>query len=408
MPSNAVVGYNDPLLLTLWTASQRSELGNLPIRESEIAAERQITSLATKVTSNCDVSDGKAEETKSAPPRCVCEPSHLYFCTLAFWFRKEDPRFDVGWVITVSPRKMKRSEEPEYNVEVHTRCFTKPLYEVAREYVRPCHREILDKTPFGVLVDFPPVDANKPLAEQLVNVWSPEDGSFQLGEVRVQMRAADVSVILGLPLGGKEITLDGKEELASWVYRHIPDDQNKIHRNEIREILQKLSGIDTIEAQEDFVRFFILFMCTTIFFQRSNYGCPIQITKYLENIDEIRTYSWSKSIHQFLINSVADAHQRVTTMKKERKGKMCYLNGAVIVLSVWFYERTSRPSTTESTNTFPRLFRWKSLVIQRSNTYKTNLRALTEHMVCFKIYLEIFPIGLIPFLHVGTGGAPNL
>ncbi|KAK1309492.1 hypothetical protein QJS10_CPA09g00797 [Acorus calamus] len=127
---------------------------------------------------------------------------------------------------------------------VQLRCF--PIfYRTAMDgmSVRPCHRRLMKKTPFNILINIPKMQFQSELLDVIVSSYNEDGDFFELGGQPIYFTAEDIALIIGLPAFGETPKLDSQDpdeemfedvnELSIVPYSQDPEDASSPGCNEL-------------------------------------------------------------------------------------------------------------------------------------------------------------------------------
>ncbi|KAK1257186.1 hypothetical protein QJS04_geneDACA024912 [Acorus gramineus] len=174
----------------------------------------------------------------------------------------------------------------------------------------------MDKTPFGHFLKMPSLLCERTILEESCGVWEKGRKGFKLGNSIIPFKVSDCALILGLSSHGEIVDFekDGEcTELQKRFFDKSPPTTKNIVRHLQRLMLYEIGG-----ALEDFMKMMVLLLFSTVLFPQTNFAIPIQLLRYVDEIERLGDYAWADAVHRFLIKHIPDASDRVRSKKKEK------------------------------------------------------------------------------------------
>ncbi|KAK1263974.1 hypothetical protein QJS04_geneDACA009225 [Acorus gramineus] len=226
--------------------------------------------------------------------------------------------------------------------------------------VRECHRRLMKKTPFNILVNIPRIQFQSELLDVIVSSYKSDGDFFEIGGQPISLTPEDVALIIGLPAFGETPNLNSSSTKSELKKRFFSD-TSIITRAALKESMSHLMNSDDPKDIEDFVRLWIAFIFASFLFPIGHYNCPIPLLGLLDNLKSTWKYAWSVAIRDQLMEGVRKQRACITMRDEGQysKSSMGYVFGCTAVLCAWFYEhtRTTRWMPTAH-HVSPRLFKW--------------------------------------------------
>ncbi|CAL5391280.1 unnamed protein product [Camellia sinensis] len=216
------------------------------------------------------------------------------------------------------------------------------------------HLTVLRKTPFSLLVDT--LSENKvkrrdsikhdDVVAKILQTYQMDGTTFEIAGKKLKLKRNDFKLIFGIACGQKKMNLayGRKNEVAMVQRRKITE--SRMTSASIQKLITKLLRSNNNEDVEDVVRLVCLLVC--LFFLYLGTGTTIGwgFMKYLENIDEMKSYDWCGAAKQHLTRSIARNINQID--------RVC---GCVIILLYWICEHAKIIKPNDK-NPIPRFARW--------------------------------------------------
>ncbi|KAL8154436.1 hypothetical protein V2J09_012196 [Rumex salicifolius] len=175
--------------------------------------------------------------------------------------------------------------------------FSLPSFIRRVEKLTEEQRAAIIKSGFGNLLKIHNQMISKVLLGELMERWDSEKMTFKLLHGEVTITAKDVALILGLRVIGKSVALDRPFSDLEKKYGATPSNR-KISISIIEERLESIGG----EANEDFVRSFLLYTFGSFLFPNSSGKVDSVYLTLLEDLDKVSEYAWGEAVRQDLFS----------------------------------------------------------------------------------------------------------
>ncbi|XP_038713922.1 uncharacterized protein LOC120007633 [Tripterygium wilfordii] len=221
--------------------------------------------------------------------------------------------------------------------------------------LREQHELLLQKTPFWHLLSQflggkqPEVKIRKShnVIVDLIRTYDERENGFMLAGKKVELSENDITLIFGVMSGDKEISTVRKiqSKVSLFVSRRFRDVKTLRSPN-IKSALQEVIESEDVDDVEDVARLLMLYVCQALFFSTTTDALPWTFVYYIEDLEEVKNYNWSRAIKNNLMDSIKNFV--ITPVK---------VTGCVTVLSYWFCEHTNVFSPVDYAK-FPRFLKW--------------------------------------------------
>ncbi|KAK9278180.1 hypothetical protein L1049_027740 [Liquidambar formosana] len=184
----------------------------------------------------------------------------LFFCFFHSWMFISFPFLSSVSPCKRSQLKMERQKKENFSVRIRHSCAIEDFC-AYNDNLTPDQRQLIERTPFGVLLDIPNTNINGKLLECLIDKWDEGESGFWLKDKLVRFTQLDVACILGLRVGGTRVRVfedDGSSQLLTILRSSFPNQTLK--RVFIKKLISNCASID------DFVRMYIAFAFTFLLF----------------------------------------------------------------------------------------------------------------------------------------------
>jgi hypothetical protein len=222
------------------------------------------------------------------------------------------------------------SDCDELNHRVMTRCAPRYLHKLfngeknkpgLKALMQEIHHEELRKTPFYHFLDIPDMLISSTFLVNVLRRWDVESGRIKLGGKFLKLSAIEMSVILGLPAGGKYVDFDTKSK--SKIFKEAD-------RKELETKVQQLVLRTDEEGLANFRRSYILLIFATLLFPTTTFRGPKEILVYADNLEEVGLYDWGRAAHEWLTTHIAEAKAQL----QRPEIPQAYVQGCIIALLV--------------------------------------------------------------------------
>ncbi|CAL5363802.1 unnamed protein product [Camellia sinensis] len=179
--------------------------------------------------------------------------------------------------------------------------------------LREEHLTLLRKTPFSLLVDT--LSENKvkrresikygDVVAKILQTYQMDGTTFEIAGKKLKLKRNDFKLIFGIASGQKKMNLAyGRKNAVAMVQRRKIT-ESRMTSASIQKLITKLLRSNNNEDVEDVVRLVCLLVC--LLFLHPGIGTTIGwgFMKYLENIDEMKSYDWCGTAKQHLTRSIA-------------------------------------------------------------------------------------------------------
>ncbi|CAL5437811.1 unnamed protein product [Camellia sinensis] len=220
--------------------------------------------------------------------------------------------------------------------------------------LREEHLTVLRKTPFSLLVDT--LSENKvkrrdsikydDVVAKILQTYQMDGTTFEIAGKKLKLKRNDFKLIFGIACGQKKMNLayGRKNEVAIVQRRKITE--SIMTSASIQKLITKLLRSNNNEDVEDVVRLVCLLVCLLLLYPGIGTTIGWGFMKYLENIDEMKSYDWCGAAKQHLTRSIARNINQID--------RVC---GCVIILLYWICEHAKIIKPNDK-NPIPRFARW--------------------------------------------------
>jgi len=155
--------------------------------------------------------------------------------------------------------------------------------------------------------------------------WVPAREFIQVRQQLVKLSCLDVSICLGLSVGGDDVVFD--TELCGEVGLLFPSREIKV-----RDIIQRMRDlVGEANNVENFCRLSGLLCFVFLFFPRTSRSLTNLPSRLLDNLDTLRRYQWASHVHDFLISSL---NRSSTVYREKTNDHTIFVFGLVTVVQV--------------------------------------------------------------------------
>ncbi|MQM14214.1 hypothetical protein Taro_047141, partial [Colocasia esculenta] len=266
---------------------------------------------------------------------------------------------------------------------------------------RPCHIELMRRTPFFPYVNNVPRRAfNISFVEQIILGWEGED-LFKFGRTIIPFTADDVALILGVPSVGLDVPINGPVQ-KSVLHSHFSNTE-KFDREGIKKLIRGIIKSNETDDVANTVQLWILLLLSTFLAPRTNFTCPPQMLHCLDDLNRVKDFTWAAGFQKLILNKMGDAHEAamnnicgVKTLakrnyKSDLEGKrFMYGCSAALCMTpnnscaqVWLLEHT-RLQTPINKIVFPRILRWEG-------PKKRKVQHMAKNLTTDQILLRLIP-----------------
>ncbi|CAL5345686.1 unnamed protein product [Camellia sinensis] len=179
--------------------------------------------------------------------------------------------------------------------------------------LREEHLTVLRKTPFSLLVDT--LSENKvkrrdsikydDMVAKILQTYQMDGTTFEIAGKKLKFKRNDFKLIFGIACGQKKMNLAYgiKNKVAMVQRRKITE--SRMTSALIQKLITKLLRSNNNEDVEDVVRLVCLLVCLLLLYPGTGTTIGWGFMKYLENIDEMKSYDWCGAAKQHLTRSIA-------------------------------------------------------------------------------------------------------
>ncbi|CAL5334300.1 unnamed protein product [Camellia sinensis] len=216
------------------------------------------------------------------------------------------------------------------------------------------HLTVLRKTPFSLLVDT--LSENKvkrrdsikynDVVAKILQTYQMDGTTFEITGKKLKLKRNDFKLIFGIACGQKKMNLayGRKNEVAMVQRRKITE--SRMTSASIQKLITKLLRSNNNEDVEDVVRLVCVLVCLLLLYPGTGTTIGWGFMKYLENIDEMKSYDWCGIAKQHLTRSIARNFNQIDRAYE-----------CVIILLYWICEHAKIIKPNEK-NPIPRFARW--------------------------------------------------
>ncbi|CAL5396034.1 unnamed protein product [Camellia sinensis] len=220
--------------------------------------------------------------------------------------------------------------------------------------LREEHFTVLRKTPFSLLVDT--LSENKvkrrdsikynDVVAKILQTYQMDGTTFEIAGKKLELKINDFKLIFGIACGQKKMSLayGRKNEVAMVQRRKITE--SRMTSASIQKLITKLLRSSNNEDVEDVVRLVCLLVCFLLLYSGTGTTIGWGFMKYLENINEMKSYDWCGAAKQHLTRSIARNFNQID--------RVC---GCVIILLYWICEHAKIIKPNDK-NPIPRFAGW--------------------------------------------------
>lgn len=248
--------------------------------------------------------------------------------------------------------------------------FVKKVEELTHE-----QRTAVESVGFGNLLKIHHHTLRKNLLVEWMERWDCEKRTFLLLGRELTIAPIDATLILGLRVSGKPVSLNEDEPFSALEQEYgATKDNRKINVSAIEHRLESLGDL----ANEDFVRTFLLFTFGTLLFPNSTGKIDSCYLSFLKDLDKVPEYAWGVAVIEDLFSCLS--------RKKEEQVKN--IEGCLILLQIWSYEHIDigRPNQLNETCGFPRACCWESSrCTSQRRWFTTKFNEVEENQVTWKL-----------------------
>ncbi|CAL5424433.1 unnamed protein product [Camellia sinensis] len=218
--------------------------------------------------------------------------------------------------------------------------------------LREEHLTLLRKTPFSILVDT--LSENKvkrrdsikynDVVGKILQTYQMDGATFEIAGKKMKLKRNNFKLIFGIACGQKKMNLayGRKNEVAMVQRRKIT--KSRMTSTSIQKLITKLLRSNNNEDVENVIRLVCLLVCLLLLYPGTGTTIGWGFMKYLENIDEMRSYDWCGAAKQYLTRSIARNINQID--------RVC---GCVIILLICEHGKIIKPNDK---NPIPRFARW--------------------------------------------------
>jgi len=144
-------------------------------------------------------------------------------------------------------------------------------------------------------------------------MWNIEKQSFIIEGHVVPFTADEVALLTGLPNRGEEIT---------WMTLPTSTISSKDIKTEIFELTRESSPYTMLKT-------FIMYLCSNLFFQQSNFKVPKMLKTIANNVDDFSSINLAWAIWEWLVEDFNNVSMKISNNRPAG-----YVNGFVSLLIV--------------------------------------------------------------------------
>lgn len=189
-------------------------------------------------------------------------------------------------------------------------------------------KEAIDAVGFGGLLKLAVCNVFKPLIFKLVDLFDTTSHTLTIGDKKYHISADDFKMLMGVPEGGVDIVLGGE-------YNAVKDLRDKFctalyDRVVIKACKMEEELLSTDEADEDFIRRFLLFAMATVLATSTASTHVIKSTYLypLLQVAEIRTLNWASLFFKGMVDGIK------RYKKAKNKHNVICITGCALFLQV--------------------------------------------------------------------------
>lgn len=182
-------------------------------------------------------------------------------------------------------------------------------------------RSLIKGVGFGNLLLIPNQTLSKNLLAELMDRWSCTKQAFVLPQGDIKVTLMDVALILGLPVIGKLVVLREDEPLSDLeIDYRAASGKRKISVGLLESRLDALGE----EANDDFIRTFLLLTFGTYLFPDANGKVDTRFLHYLMDVRDIHCYAWGAAVLE----------DTLAWLNRRKEENIQYVGGCLLFLQV--------------------------------------------------------------------------
>ena len=231
---------------------------------------------------------------------------------------------------------------PTYIIAAHSwiqhRCFPNWYREAVRGLnLTQVHVDLILSTPFGHLLNFPYMNVDNQLIDDLCYNYL-ENETFKIGGVVVSLTTSNIIQILGLPNGPLQIKSKDEKvvETNNFKNRLFGNVKIALKRDDIVNKKQNLLEDNTKDNTKDIVKLWILLLLASLLLPQFGYTLSSHLIGYIEANDPLDSYNWADTIKHKLFANMKKCSEVVRKRKAGEKATS-YLTGCTMALCVSFF-----------------------------------------------------------------------
>ncbi|KAK1310249.1 hypothetical protein QJS10_CPA08g00478 [Acorus calamus] len=229
--------------------------------------------------------------------------------------------------------------------------------------VRPCHRRLMKKTPFNILINIPKMQFQSELLDVIVSSYNEDGDFFVLGGQPIYFTAEDIALIIGLLAFGETPKLDSSPTKSKIKSRFFSNN-SMITRGALKDKMSSLVDSDNPRDIKYFVRLWIAFIFACFLFSIGHYNCLMSLLTILDDLNSMWNYACSVAIRNQIMEGVQKQRACITERNEGQypKSSMGYVFGCTAVLCEHTRTNRWRPAGYRVS---PRLFKWVMKLTRR-------------------------------------------
>ncbi|CAL5322656.1 unnamed protein product [Camellia sinensis] len=217
------------------------------------------------------------------------------------------------------------------------------------------HLTLLRKTPFSLLVDT--LSENKVkrrdsikydnVVAKILQTYQMDGTTFEIVGKKLKLKRNDFKLIFGIACGQKKMNLAYRRKNEVVMVQRRKITESRMTNALIQKLITKLLRSNNNEDVEDVVRLVCLLVCLLLLYPGTGTTIGWGFMKYLENIDEMKSYDWCGAAKQHLTRSIARNINQID--------RVC--GCVIILLQYWICEHVKIIKPNDK-NPIPRFAKW--------------------------------------------------
>ncbi|KAG9444809.1 hypothetical protein H6P81_016149 [Aristolochia fimbriata] len=147
----------------------------------------------------------------------------------------------------------------------------------------------------------------------------------------MEFSAVELSNMMGLPFKGSYLVVGRCKKILDFVVNHFHE--KAFYRKDIARKLRRLVRKDG--DMETITKLVVLMVFVCILFPQANYGVPLTLYRYIDDLNGLKEYAWGEALHRHLV-------LQLSRKKAKNNG---YFAGCALAVTVWYYETMSHLGT---------------------------------------------------------------